>query len=179
MKRKIILNLAISLDGFIADKNGGFDWIIGDGDTSHDTKQKFDFTKFENTIDVLVMGRKAYEDCPIKSLKKYSSKTIYVATHKKLENNYDNVRFISGDICKQILEFKKREGKNIWIWGGAYLADPFLKADIIDEYIIGIIPIILGEGRPLFLENNPKIKLHLKKSTIQEGIVILEYSKRK
>ena len=52
------------------------------------------------------------------------------------------------------------------------------KAKIIDKYIIGIIPIILGKGRRLFLENNPKLKLHLNKYTIQEGITILEYTKR-
>ncbi|MBT6293695.1 dihydrofolate reductase [bacterium] len=178
MNRKIILNLAISLDGFIANEKGGFDWIKGDGDNSHDTKQKFDFPKFVEEIDILVMGRRAYEDCPHETMKTFNSKKIYVATTKKLESTYDNVIFINGDICKQILKLKKEKGKGIWIWGGAKLADPFIKENIIDEYIIGIIPIILGKGRPLFLGNNPTIKLHLKESTTQEGIVILKYDKR-
>lgn len=178
MKRKIILNLAISLDGFIADEDGGFDWIKGDDDNSHDTKQKFDFPRFVKGVDILVMGRKAYEDCPHETMKTFNSKKIYVATTKKLESKYDNVEFINGDICKQILKLMKEKGENIWVWGGAKLADPFIKANIIDEYIIGIIPIILGKGKPLFLENNPTIKLHLLESTTQEGIVILKYDKR-
>ncbi len=179
MKRKIILNLAISLDGFIADEDGGFDWIKGDGDNSHDTKHTFDFPKFVEGVDTLVMGRKAYEDCPHETMKTFSTKKIYVATTKKLERKYDNVECINGDICKQIFELKKEKGKDIWIWGGAHLADPFIKTNSIDEYIIGIIPIILGKGRPLFLENNPTIRLHLEESTTQEGIIIVKYSKSK
>ena len=178
MKRKIILNLAISLDGFIADEDGGFDWIKGDGDNSHDTEYKFDFPKFVDGVDIIVMGRKAYEDCPQETMKTFNTKKIYVATNKKLEKKYANVEFISGDICKQILELREEKGKDIWIWGGAHLADPFIKANIIEEYIIGIIPVILGKGRPLFLENSPTVRLHLEESTTQEGVVILRYSKR-
>ncbi|MBL7058036.1 dihydrofolate reductase family protein [Patescibacteria group bacterium] len=178
MNRKIILNLAISLDGFIADEDGGFDWIKGDCDISHDTEHKFDFSEFVDSVDILVMGMKAYKDCPSETLKTFSSKTIYVATHSKIESEYNNVKFISGDICDQILKLKEGEGKNVWIWGGAILADQFIKANVIDEYIIGIIPLILGKGRSLFLENNPTIRLHLYESTTQEGVVILKYSKR-
>lgn len=179
MARKIVLNLAISLDGFIADENGGFNWIKGDGDSSHDTEKKFNFSEFVDSIDILVMGRKAYEDCPLETLKGFSSKTIYVATSNKVKSEYDNVKFISGNICDQILKLKEKKEKDIWIWGGGVLADNFIKANVIDEYIIGIVPIILGKGIPLFLENNPSVKLHLYESTVQEGIVILKYDKRK
>jgi dihydrofolate reductase len=179
MKRKIILNLAISLDGYIADVNGGFDWIKGDGNSSNNTKKLFDFSKFIGAVDTLVMGRKAYLDCPTETIESFKSKKIYIATSKELENKYDNVEFIRGDICSKILKLKDEEGKDIWLFGGAGLTDCFIKANIIDEYIIGVIPIILGDGRPLFLENNPQIKLHLDECTVQEGIVILKYKKRK
>ena len=72
----------------------------------------------------------------------------------------------------------RNEGKNIFLFGGGVLVDHFLKADIIDEYIIGIIPTILGKGRPLFLGNNPKIDLSLQYYTVEDGIVIMKYSKR-
>ncbi len=179
MTRKIILNLAISLDGYIADENGGFDWIKGDGNKSQDTKQQFSFEKFMNSVDVIVMGRKAYEDCPKETLNSFSSKKIYVATHKDLENKPENVEVISEEIVKKILDLKKKEGKDIWLFGGAGLTDNFIKEDVVDEYIVGLIPIILGSGRPLFLKDNPTINLHLEESTSQEGIVILRYSKRK
>jgi dihydrofolate reductase len=179
MKRKIILNLAISLDGYIADENGGFEWIVGNGDKIHDTEKRFSFDEFLESIDTIIMGRKAYEDSPEEGMEFFKSKKIFVATSQELEANYDNVEFISGDICNKILKLKEEEGKDIWLFGGAELTDCFIKADIVDEYIIGIIPIILGDGRGLFLKNNPKIQLHLDECTVQEGIVVLKYSKRK
>lgn len=176
-KRKIILNLANSLDGYICKDDGGFDWIKGDGDKSHDTKNKFDFEKFMDSIEIVVMGRKAYEDMPDESINMYKSKAVYVATSKQLKSKLENVKFITGNICKQVLKLQKEGGKDIWLYGGAGLTDSFIKANIVDEYIIGVIPIILGSGRKLFLENNPTIRLHLTQCTIQEGIVVLRYTK--
>jgi len=178
MKRKIILNLAISLDGYIANKDGNFAWFKGDGDKSQDTKNQFSFPKFLKTVDTIVMGRKAYDDSYDISKEMFKSKKVYVVTHKELKNKKDNLEIISGDIVSKITKLKKEKGKNIWLFGGGVVIDPFIKANVIDEYIIGVIPIILGSGRPLFLENNPLIKLHLNESTSQEGIVILRYSKR-
>jgi len=177
-KRKIVLNLAISLDGYIADLDGGFDWIKGDGNKSTDTEKQFDFQSFLGGIDVIVMGRRAYEDTPAESIAGYGSKKIYVASHEALDLKGDNIEFIEGNILSQILKLKEREGKDIWLFGGAVLTDYFIKADVVNEYIIGVIPIILGSGKPLFLEDNPTIKLQLDESTSQEGIVILRYSKR-
>lgn len=174
MSRKIILNLAISVDGYIASEDRGFDWIVGDGDSKLDTDGKLDFDEFLENIDVVVMGKKCYDQ---NFYKDYENKKIYVATSESLEN-YDNIHFINGDIVKVIEEERKNEGKDIFLFGGGILVDSFIKADIIDEYIIGIVPTILGKGRPLFLGNNPKIDLHLDEYFTESGIVILKYSKR-
>lgn len=173
MGRKIILNVAISLDGFIADEDGGYEWIAGQGDTEADTNKAFDFVEFMDNIDVVIMGRKAYEDCDIKA---YSEKRVLVASSANL-GDHDNVEFIHEDICGFAQTLRQGEGKDIWIFGGGVLADSFIKADMIDEYVIGIIPVILGKGKPLFLEGNPRIKLHLDECTVQDGIVILRFSK--
>lgn len=105
-------------------------------------------------------------------------KKVYVATSQKIEDQ-DNIHFISGDIIKIIQEEKEKDGKDIYLFGGGGLVDNFIKADIIDEFIVGIIPTILGKGRPLFLENNPTIKLHLDEVFVENGITILKYTKRK
>ena len=174
MNRKIILNLAISLDGYIASEDGGFDWIVGDGDNRLDTTNQIDYNVFLEDVDVVVMGKNCYDQG---FLQDFKDKKVYVATTQKLEDK-DNIHFIGGDICKIIEEEKNKEGKNIFLFGGGVLVDSFIKADIVDEYIIGIIPIILGKGRPLFLENNPTIKLHLEEYSVSEGIPILRYTKR-
>lgn len=172
--RKIILNLAMSLDGYICDNDGGYDWIVGDKDKSLDTKNKWDFNKFLDSIDVVVMGRNCYDQNMHSDFK---DKKVYIATSKEMKD-YDNIHFIKDDVTKVIEEEKKNNGKDIWLFGGGILVDNFIKKDLIDEYIVGIIPTILGKGRPLFLGNNPKIDLHLKKIISEEGIVILKYEKR-
>lgn len=75
MSRKIILNLAISLDGYIASEDGGYDWIIGDGDKRLDTENKWDFNKFLEDIDVVVMGKKCYDQNMHNDFK---SKKVYI-----------------------------------------------------------------------------------------------------
>ena len=179
-KRKIILNLAVSLDWYICDENGGFKWIVGDWDTSLDSKEQIDFFEFIKTIDTIVMWREAYNDCPTETMDSiFKNKKKYIVTHSNIENSWDDVEIINWDIVKQILEVQKQDWKNIYIYGWAKMVDAFIKADVIDEYIIGIIPTILWKGRTLFLENNPTIKLHLLEKSIKEGVVLLRYEKRK
>lgn len=174
MDGKIVLNLAISLDGYIASEDGSYAWIVGDGDTTLDTPIKYDFSQFVDDIDIVVMGKKCYDQ---NMHNEYKHKKVYVATTQKMKDE-DNLRFIRGDVTKIIQEEKEKEGKKIYLFGGGVLVDGFIKADLIDEYIIGIIPIVLGKGIPLFLNNNPMIQLHLDEYIVENGIVILKYSKR-
>ncbi|KNF09085.1 dihydrofolate reductase family protein [Gottschalkia purinilytica] len=174
MSRKIIMNLAMSIDGFIADEDGGFDWIVGDGDDKLNTEKQWSYEKFLDRIDTVVMGKNCYDQ---KLHEEFKEKTVFVATSKSLDN-YENIYFINDDICKVILDEKKKEGKDIFLFGGGILIDSFIKAGVIDEFIIGIIPTILGKGRPLFLENNPTIKLKLEEYYVDNGIIILRYKKR-
>ena len=174
MTGKIILNLAVSLDGYIADKDGGYSWIVGDGNFTLNTENKWSHDKFLENIDVVVMGKKCFDQ---DMHKEYQDKEVYIATSKKLED-FENYHFINGDIVKEI-EKLKNKGKNIYLFGGGILIDSFVKADVIDEYVIGIIPTILGKGIKLFYDNNPKIDLNLEYYAVEDGIVIMKYSKRK
>lgn len=173
MSGKIILNLAISLDGYIADENGGYDWIIGDGNSTLNTENKWDYNKFLDGIDVVVMGRNCYDQ---NMHKDFQGKEIYIASSEKIDD-YKNYHFISGNICESISKLKN-EGKSIVLFGGGILVDNFVKDDIIDEYVIGIIPTILGKGRKLFFENNPKIDLTLEYYSVEDGVIVMKYSKR-
>lgn len=176
MKRKVILNLALSLDGYISDEQGGYHWIKGHGDLSLDTIKQFRFDEFIKSCDTVVMGRKAYEDNGVDEILSHGHKKILVAT--KQENiSGESVEFVT-DPLKHIEVLKQEEGKNIWLFGGALLTDDFIKAQIIDEYILGVIPVILGKGRRLFRSNYPTIELKLMECTVQDGIVIMRYQKR-
>ncbi len=174
MNGKIILNLAVSLDGYIADEGGGYDWIVGDGNPTLNTDERWDYGNFLGDIQVVVMGKNCYDQGFHQD---FAGKEVYIATSKDLKDD-GNYHFMNGDIVNQMDSIKK-EGKNIFLFGGGQVIDHFIKADIIDEYVIGIIPTILGKGRKLFLENNPKIDLELQSYFVENGVVIMKYTKRK
>jgi len=173
MAGKIMLTLAMSIDGFIADENGGYSWISGQGDDRLDTDKEDRFAAFLRNIDIVVMGNRCYQEGFARD---FTDKEIFVAVHAKQEN-YGNVTFIGGDIVERICKGRD-SNKNIYLFGGGILIDPFIKADIIDEYHIGIVPVILGKGRPLFLEDNPRISLHLEDFSLKDGIFDIRYTKR-
>jgi dihydrofolate reductase len=177
--KKVILNLAISLDGMIVDENRKFDWIVGDGDTSHDTENQLDFFDFVKSCEVVIMGKVSYDDIPIDTIEGYQNKKFIVLTHSKSKPKEDNVDFFDGDLSKLVRELKESISGNIWIFGGASVCNVLIKKDVIDEYIIGIIPIILGKGKRLFNDDNPKLKLHLEEYSVNQGITILTYSRLK
>lgn len=173
MSRNVVLNIAMSLDGYIAKKDGNIDWLTEgiefDGDN--------DLAEFIASIDTVIMGRKTYDqvltfgDYPYKGLKGY------VYTSEKRENTED-VEFIDGNVSTLIEKLKKEDGKDIWLIGGAGIIDNFVKKDLVDKYIIAIMPHILGEGIPLFKENNPEINLKLIKNEAMKGFAMLHYVKR-
>lgn len=172
MSRNIILYIAISLDGYIAKKNGAVDWLIGNVDNGYDD--------FYNTIDTVVMGRTTYEQV-INELSPdiwvYEGKKCYVATRKKYESD-KRAEFISDDIVEFIKNVKMQDGKDIWLIGGGKLVDQFIKQNLIDKYIVTIIPTILGDGIPLFLKDNPEIKLKLVETKEIDGMVELSYIRK-
>lgn len=174
MTGKIMLTLAMSIDGFIADENGGYDWIVGQGDKRLDTDKEDHFAAFLQGIDVVVMGNRCYQEGFAKD---FADKKVFVAANERQEDR-ENLSFISRDIVKKICE-ERDKGKNIYLFGGGVLIDPFIKADVIDEYIIGIVPVLLGKGRPLFLGNNPMLPLHMERYSLQDGVFNIHYTKRK
>lgn len=175
--RNIILYIAVSLDGYIARTNGAVDWLSG---SSGDPNVDLAFEEFYSSIDTVVMGRTTYEQV-INELSPnvwvYEGKKCYVATTKNYEPD-SRAEYISEDITGFIKNLKKQQGKDIWLVGGAKLIDQFIKQNLVDKYIITIIPTILGEGIPLFLGENPEIQLKLIGTKTNDGMVELMYVKR-
>ncbi len=175
MPRRLVMSLAMSLDGFIADEAGGYDWIKGDESHSLDTPNRWDYEAFLQGVDAVVMGRACFEQG---MLEDFREKTVFVATHAPLPDR-DNLRFLSGDVCDAIRAELSKPGKDIFLFGGGKLAEHFLKEDMVDEYIIGVVPVVLGRGRPLFYGGHAPIELRLTEIISEEGIVILRYVRRR
>ena len=153
--RKIILGLGISLDGYIARKNGAVDWLSMDWD--------YDWTAFFKTIDVVLMGRKSWDKAvemspkPKKKAKSkasnpYAGMETYIFSKTLKESGVEGVEVVSGNLKEFIENLKVKDGKNIWLSGGGELAKSFLDEGLVDEIYLGVTPILLGSGIPLFPE---------------------------
>lgn len=169
--RKIILFIAASLDGFIAGKSGEIDWLF--------TDQDYGYIEFFKTIDVVILGRKTYDQALTFGEYPFKGKEAFVFSRTHGGATDENVKFISGDVAIFVDSLKPKQGKNIWLVGGSELIKQFLKHDLIDEFVISIHPIILGEGIPLFPVPNPLQKLHLEQcETFDTGLVQITYSRK-
>lgn len=167
--RKIILNLAVSLDGFIEGANGEFDWCFVD--------QDYGMTDFFNRIDTIFIGRKSYE--LISSMEGSSFPTFksYVFSNT-LDIDNEEITVIKGDIVPQVIEIKNQKGKDIWLFGGSNLLTDFINFNLVDEMQISIHPILLGQGKPLFLNIEGRKKWVLKNvKTYNTGLVQVFYEK--
>lgn len=177
MNRKIILYISQSLDGFIADSIVSVDWILGNND---DYNSDYGYDKFIKDIDTVILGYNTYSQI-INELSKdkwvYEDLQSYVLTNKEIKD-ISNIKYVNMDIKELINKLKQEEGKNIWICGGANLVNQCVKENLIDEYQITTIPIILGSGFRLFEENNKKIRLKLKSIKEENGLILGIYEKR-
>lgn len=166
--RKIILGLAVSLDGFIEGPNGEYDWCFMD--------QDYGMSDFFKRIDAVFMGRKSYE--LTQSMKDESGlpkMKTYIFSNTLASVGDDNV-LVSGDIKKKVQAIREEEGKDIWLFGGASLTTSLLNLRLVDELSLAVHPIILGSGKPLFNNIDKRIKLKLVDSkTYNTGLVSLVY----
>ncbi len=143
--RKVTLYIAMSLDGYIADKYGKVNWLDGHGNDGDNMDAYSDFIK---DVDTVIMGWNTYhqittELSPNKWV--YEQLTSYIITHRALPST-DNIKFVSDDPCGIVKRLKKENGKTIWICGGGNIVQPLMQGGLIDEYHICVIPTILGSG---------------------------------
>lgn len=166
--RKVRLSVAVSLDGFIAGPNGEFDWIPVD--------PEIDFKAMMSGFDTLVMGRKSYEamlrqgEAGMWGMKSYViSRTLRQEDHKGV--------IVSDDPKTTVEALKREKGKDIWLFGGGELFRSLLEMNLVDAVEVGVVPVLLGKGLPLFPDPARPAKLKLIKHRIyrKTGTVLLEY----
>jgi dihydrofolate reductase len=176
--RKVILDLAVTLDGFIEGPNGEIDWCIMDDD--------MDFNGFLSGIDIIFYGRVSYDtwgkfhpDANVSETEKrlwldIHAKKKYVFSSQNRQD--DKAIFISSDLADNVAQIKQQDGKDIWLYGGASLVKTFIQSGLIDTYRLSVHPIVLGSGKPLFENLSGRIPLKLIKSnTFKSGVVQLIY----
>lgn len=172
--RKVILYIAMSLDGYIADSNGKVDWLNGHSDNEENIDT---YSSFIKNIDTVVMGWNTYHQVTTELSPDewiYHELTTYVITHRVLPST-ENIKFVQEDPCSMIKQLKLEAGKAIWICGGGNIIQPLVCNELIDEYYISIIPTILGSGIRLFGKIPKEIKLKLVHAQAYHGIMELVY----
>jgi len=167
MTKKVILYIAMSLDGFIARKNGSVDWL----DKFNSSGEDYGYKKFYDSVNTVVMGSITYKQVLSFGEFPYKDKDCFVFSKKIKQSQY--VNFVKGDVKK----FIEKENKKIWLVGGANLANQFLKYNLIDEFIIFIMPVLLGNGIRLF-ETNKELPLKIKNTKFyKSGVIELHYKR--
>jgi dihydrofolate reductase len=168
--RKLVLALAVSLDGFIEGPNGEYDWCT--------TPEDYDFGEFFQRIDTIFVGRKTYEMSAsmeggppgFPSFKEY-------VFSKTLNQVKPGATLVKGDVKTEVERIKNEKGKDIWLFGGAILTSTLMNLKLVDELHLGVYPILLGRGKPLFQDIGERLKLKLIDSkTYSNGLVALKYS---
>ena len=172
---RVTLYIAASIDGFVADDEGGVGWLDEFGQDAENTDTVDAYEDFFASVDCLVVGATTYEQILTFGEWPYEDRPTYVFTHRDLPRATEAVSFVDGDIGSLATELR-REYEHVWLVGGAQLARAFLADGQVDELRLSLVPVLLGSGVPLFRSGGEPHGLeHLETRTYDTGIVELRY----
>jgi dihydrofolate reductase len=186
--RNIVLNLAVTLDGYIEGPNGEIDWCSFDIDPVGASGAESFFDTFLESIDTIFYGRVSYDmwgqfqpeegaSAPEKKLwSSVHSKKKFVFTRQANKND-DRVTLITSNVAERVDEIRRQPGKDIWLYGGGSLITTFINLNLIDRYLLAIHPVVLGAGKPLFSDLTNRVSLKLNKTTYSNsGVILADYN---
>jgi dihydrofolate reductase len=166
--RKVKLSVANTLDNYIARPDGGFDWIFHD--------QDYGLGDFLSSVDVALIGRKMHDLMVKMGRPNFPRMKNYVFSNTKTGRGEGGVEFVSEDVRSFMERLKTQPGKDIWLAGGGELALAFFEAQLVDEILLKMHPILLGNGIPLFAGKFPQTNLRLTKCREHNtGVLHLTY----
>jgi len=175
--RKLIIYIASSLDGYIAQPNDDLSFLK----LVEKEGEDYGYAEFTATIDTIILGRKTY-DWVLREIgtSHYDNgdRDVYVITRTE-RPSVGRTKFYTGDLVEFVRRLKAGTGKNIYCDGGAELINELLKHDLIDEYIISIVPVLLGSGTRLFKSGRPEQHLELLSTkAFDTGLTQLHYRRK-
>ncbi|WKY47678.1 dihydrofolate reductase family protein [Eubacteriaceae bacterium ES3] len=175
---EVVLYIAMSLDGYIAESNGNISWLGGDGS---EPDNQGSYPEFIETVDTIILGYTTYHQLVTELAPEgwvYPDKKTYVMTHQKLQN-CPEISFTDENLAELIRRLKAEGGQNIWICGGSAIINQVLAADLIDRFCITVIPILLGDGIRLFTKQEDQRLLKFVSTRTYNGMTDLVFEKRK
>ena len=179
---ELTIHFVSSLDGMIAKKDNSVSWFETSDHYSKGVSEQ-DPEELLKTIDCYIMGSKTYEHAIELSEAygwPYGETPTIVLTNRNLPVKRPNIELYAGDLNVFVLERLKPNYRNVWLVGGASLARDFIRLKLADAIRLSVLPIILGDGIPLFDLNQQEQELHLKDVTAwKNGMVELWYELKK
>jgi len=175
--RTLTIFIATSLDGYIAKPNDDLSFLKMIEKEGED----YGYAEFTSTIDTIIIGRKTY-DWVVKEIgsSHYDNgeRKVYVITRTE-RSGVGKTTFYSGKLSELIEKLKAENGKKIYCDGGAEIINELLKTDLIDEFIISIVPVLVGNGTRLFKDGRPELMLELVSTkTFETGLTQLHYKRK-
>jgi dihydrofolate reductase len=172
--RKVIVHIAASADGYIARANGDLEWL-----TSRPKPEGFyGMGDFMRTIDTKVLGRKTYEEA-LKlgaTFDAADGRTIVFSHQAPPAGLRRSIEFVNEAIGDFVQKLKAQPGKDIWLMGGGEIISAFLDAKAIDEFVISVVPVFIGDGIPLIARKHRHVPLELVSSErFDDGLVQIRY----
>jgi dihydrofolate reductase len=172
MPRRLRYSVAMSLDGFIAAEDGGYDWIPMD--------DEIDFGAYVAKIDTYVMGRHTYElvqSQPDTDFGWADKAKYVVSTTLDPAAVAEDFTLVAEGVEDFLRDLKTHDGKDIWLFGGGVLFRSLLEAGLVDRVEVGVIPVLLGSGIPLLpgLDGIARLELHSVEEFPKSGIVLMKY----
>ncbi|MFD1258395.1 dihydrofolate reductase family protein [Mucilaginibacter terrae] len=168
--RKVVLNLAVSLDGFIEGPNGEYDWCL--------TDQDYGMTEFFTNVDTIFIGRRSYEMIAGAEDEYFPTiKKIYVFSDTLAPVENHKVEIINSvEFDSKVNTILNANGANIWLFGGAGLTATMFAKRLVSGMLLSVHPVILGGGKPLFRDIQNKVELLLEDTKPYDtGLVQLKY----
>ena len=181
----VTIHMAASLDGFIARRDGGVDWLETSDEFEEGETLDPDFAReFLTTIDCYVMGSRTYEtalDFEARGFGwPYGDKPTFVLTSRELSRTRETVEFYSGDLEELVNERLKPAFRSIWFVGGGVVSGECLRLGLADEVRYSILPVLIGDGISFFDRLDKDVKLHLLEvKAYKSGMVALRHEVRK
>ncbi|OIN59875.1 dihydrofolate reductase family protein [Arsenicibacter rosenii] len=172
--RNVILFIAMSLDGYIATPNDGLEFLS----IVEQEGEDYGYGAFVQGVDTVILGRKTYDKVmTLVSEFPHANKNTYIITRTPREA-IGSVQFYTGNLIELVTRLKQEAGKDIFVDGGAEVVHEMLTAGLIDEFYISVIPILLGDGIPLFKPGFAKTNLTLiSAKSFEKGLTQLHYKR--
>jgi len=175
-RRNVVVNIATSADGYIARPDGDLEWL-----TSRPAPEGFyGLNAFMKSVDTKVLGRKTYE-LSLRMGAAFDSKSRYVvfSRHVPPTDAPSGVEFVNGPIGPFVDSLREQPGKDIWLMGGGEIIASFLDEQAIDEFVISLVPVFIGDGIPLIARRHRHTPLDLHSvEQFEDGLVQLRYHVR-